>query len=341
MKPIFIRKYIVDSYVFNVSICRFGDYAELEYFKDKFNKIVWKSLSKNPNAIHILEKNIDKINWCYLASNPNAIPILENNLDKIDEDVLSNLLTNPNLILILDKLNRIKIQKIFHERNKNKNWDIFSKCPCIIDFLDNINIDQIQWEGLSTNIHAIPFLEKHIDKICWTNLSQNPNAISILEKHLNKVSWMSLCTNPNAMEIIENNFHKVEWMFLSKNPNAIHVLEKNLDKISWRSLSSNKNAIKLLEQNLDKIDWYFLTTNPNSFLIINNYNYSEEIREHEYNIMDNYNSPKIFLKLDYEKMKENNALMTEEIVSKVFNPNRLVKLCNKYNMTFDEINDCY
>jgi len=27
------------------------------------NKIVWYSLSRNPNAIDLLEKNNDKINW--------------------------------------------------------------------------------------------------------------------------------------------------------------------------------------------------------------------------------------------------------------------------------------
>ena len=27
------------------------------------NKINWSYLSRNPNAIHILEKNMDKINW--------------------------------------------------------------------------------------------------------------------------------------------------------------------------------------------------------------------------------------------------------------------------------------
>ena len=27
------------------------------------NKIHWKALSSNPNAIHLLEKNLDKIHW--------------------------------------------------------------------------------------------------------------------------------------------------------------------------------------------------------------------------------------------------------------------------------------
>jgi hypothetical protein len=45
------------------------------YIPSKY--IDWESLSINPNAIHILENNIDKINWNYLSYNPNAIHILE------------------------------------------------------------------------------------------------------------------------------------------------------------------------------------------------------------------------------------------------------------------------
>ena len=56
------------------------------------DKLDWYWLSKNPNAIHILEKNLNKVNW--LSSNPNAIPILEKNIDKIDWCELSQ---NPSI----------------------------------------------------------------------------------------------------------------------------------------------------------------------------------------------------------------------------------------------------
>jgi hypothetical protein len=42
------------------------------------DKINWWSLSKNPGAIDILEKNQDKINWCQLSQNP-AIFVLDTN----------------------------------------------------------------------------------------------------------------------------------------------------------------------------------------------------------------------------------------------------------------------
>jgi hypothetical protein len=49
-------------------------------------------LSKNPNAMHLLEANPDKIEWFFLSENPAAIYLLEANQDKIDWEMLA---TNP------------------------------------------------------------------------------------------------------------------------------------------------------------------------------------------------------------------------------------------------------
>ena len=37
----------------------------------EIDKIGWRWLSENPNAIHLLERNIDKIDWEWLSKNPN------------------------------------------------------------------------------------------------------------------------------------------------------------------------------------------------------------------------------------------------------------------------------
>jgi hypothetical protein len=58
-------------------------------------------LSRNPNAIPILEKNLDKVNWFELSENSNAIHLLEKNIDKVDWLSLSS---NPNAHLLLSKL---------------------------------------------------------------------------------------------------------------------------------------------------------------------------------------------------------------------------------------------
>ncbi len=36
------------------------------------DKVDWHYLSSNPNAISILEKNLNKVNWNYLSQNPNG-----------------------------------------------------------------------------------------------------------------------------------------------------------------------------------------------------------------------------------------------------------------------------
>ena len=77
-------------------------------------------LSKNPNAIHILENNIDKINWQCLSTNPNAIRILEDNFDNIYWGLLSY---NPNAIHILEK--NINKPEVIN------NWKYFSENPLI------------------------------------------------------------------------------------------------------------------------------------------------------------------------------------------------------------------
>ena len=48
------------------------------------DKIQWSWLSKNPNAIDLLQQYPDKIDWNWLSENPSAIDILKINFDKID-----------------------------------------------------------------------------------------------------------------------------------------------------------------------------------------------------------------------------------------------------------------
>jgi len=51
---------------------KFLDWAN----KDILNSFL-NNLSRNPNAIHFLEQNLDKVDWDYLSGNPNAINLLE------------------------------------------------------------------------------------------------------------------------------------------------------------------------------------------------------------------------------------------------------------------------
>jgi hypothetical protein len=66
------------------------------------NCICWKRLSKNPNAIHLLEQNLDKVCWDYLCENSKAIHILVQHFDKVNCNLFSR---NPNAIHLLYKCN--------------------------------------------------------------------------------------------------------------------------------------------------------------------------------------------------------------------------------------------
>ena len=63
-------------------------------------EVDWSYLSKNPNAIHLLEQNLDKVNWYDLSGNPNSIHLLEQHLDKVWWNALS---ANPNAISLLEQ----------------------------------------------------------------------------------------------------------------------------------------------------------------------------------------------------------------------------------------------
>ena len=106
------------------------------------NKIYWTWLSRNPNAIPLLELNFDRINWGCLSMNPNAIPLLKQNPDKIDWVFLSS---NPNAIHLLEQ-----------------------------------NPDKIDWDWLSRNPNAIHLLRQNPDKINWVCLSCNQNLLKLL-----------------------------------------------------------------------------------------------------------------------------------------------------------------
>jgi hypothetical protein len=101
-----------------------------------FNKFDLDGLSENPNAIPILENNLDKVDWYALSSNPNAIPILENNLDKVDWYALSS---NPNAIPILEK----NVKKV--------NWYMLSVNENICEFLLRSGFIRLDIERMRDN----------------------------------------------------------------------------------------------------------------------------------------------------------------------------------------------
>ena len=81
-------------------------------------------------------------------------------------------------------------------------------------------------------------------------------------------------------------------------------------KVDWWFLSYNQNAIHILEENMGKISWFWLSNNPNAILLL--------------------------ARLNTEKMRENCKHFAEELAAYVFRPVRLVRICKKYMLEFDE-----
>lgn len=202
---------------------------------DKITKICWYSISKNPNAMDLIESNPAKVRWSGLSANINdrAIKLLEANLEKINWFELSS---NPSAI----KLLKSHPDKIYH------NTLSFNPNPDVIPLLEAIPPNKINWDYISRNSNPkfIDFIESHItdciDEINWYSLSKNPYAISLLKAHIDKIEWWGLCENPNPEIfdiVVDGHIDKVNWSYLSENACAIPFLKTHLNEVHWLQFS--------------------------------------------------------------------------------------------------------
>ena len=95
------------------------------------DKLIWEIVCRLPQAIHLIEMNLDKVNWSELSWNKKAFKILEENIDKIDWGKIPY---TRDFMPLLEK----NMDKIF--------WDKISYCPDAIHILE-ANMDKIDWEA--------------------------------------------------------------------------------------------------------------------------------------------------------------------------------------------------
>jgi len=119
------------------------DLLEPEY--EPLNKICWKKLSLNPNAIQLLEMKIRM---------KERMTIFKNIESKTT----------------FDEMNRIVeyIKNRWNDKNPCVNIDFKKKC--LVIFLD----EKLDWTAISENKNASEILRKNQDKIDWISLSSNP-----------------------------------------------------------------------------------------------------------------------------------------------------------------------
>jgi hypothetical protein len=176
---------------------------------------------------------------------------------------------NTNIYIIILIYNKMNF------KTKLRNW---------------INIERLDWHGLSKNPNAFHLLYGHNQINIYTDctyinliklLEQNqynnynnfsskiPNTVNILENYQYKNYLGQLQFIKNIIHVLKHTDpNNINWYSISKHLNAIHILEQNQDKIIWDYLSFNPNAIPLLEKNQDKIDWRNLSKNINAIHLL-------------------------------------------------------------------------
>jgi hypothetical protein len=234
-----------------------------------------EKLSINPFAINILRKYPDIISWNDFVTNPNAIHVIEENIDVCFESLNAygrvKLLSHPNFIHIIEKNTDKIIDKLLCK----------SCLPIVARKEEPIYMDLLE-KYMKKNPDILP--SPACDYI-WDDIMKNPYAINIIKTYLHKLSlscWQSLAENPNAIPILENNLDKLTqqgWNNLCENPNAIPLLKKNIDKINWFKFCNNKNAAEILEQYPDKIQCY-------SFVDYDNFSIYSSIFEIDYDAIE-------------------------------------------------------
>ena len=184
-------------------------------------KLDWRNLSANPNAIGLLEQNIDKIDWANLSLNPNAINLLEQNIDEIDWDNLSQ---DINAISLIEQ-NLYKINWILQAFNPNAEHIFEEKNINRIKFIEDSNSEELlekncdaiytQWllrlkinnhddDDNDNNDYDYDYDYDDCEDYFWKWLSKNPDAIHILKKYKKKINYQELSLNPAIFEIDYN-----------------------------------------------------------------------------------------------------------------------------------------
>lgn len=155
------------------------------------SRVNWSIASSIAGAATMLLANQDKIEWHAFSSNsaPQAVDLLEQNLDKVSVFMMSK---NPGAGRLLSKIDVC--------------WQTLSSNPCTeaIALLEQ-NFDEINWLGLSKNPSstAIGWLRAKGDKrrVNWFAVSQNSGreAIDFLAENPDKVEWSALSANTGIL----------------------------------------------------------------------------------------------------------------------------------------------
>lgn len=225
------------------------------------DKLIFKELIKNPNAVNYLEQNFNlnvdlKSDWEFLVKNPNAIELIKKKILyeknpklRIKEKIYYMYLSlNPNALDLI-------VERLEEERANPKKFE------------DLLPFYKFSWCLLSSNPHPDAI------KLLGEKILEEERLIKEDKKKFDdlffyyKISWENLSSNPNAIELLKANKEKIEWSYFIRNKN---MDTKLLEELIVKQINGEK-----LKKN-EKIEIYHLWTIPKATRILLKY-YSSEI----------------------------------------------------------------
>ena len=116
-------------------------------------------LSKNPTAITYLNENPEMMDWIIFSKTIHAKEYVI--VHYLNDEIFKVTMTTDNTIRRTDDLlaQVLKMNDIY-------SWKLVALNPHVLDLLENTNnLNELDWNILSSNVNAIPLLEKNLDKV--------------------------------------------------------------------------------------------------------------------------------------------------------------------------------
>lgn len=254
-------------------IVEYADYDVITRFlEDHENYLSWEHLSGNPSIPYSFlarkQSSIDQYNLCTNPTafySPEAVEVLQRNINSIS---WWHVCANPS------------VPPSFFESNvKNLCWLTLCSNPGVPLSFFQKNIDKVDRGGYWINLCRNPgipisFFEENEDKIDYCGISGNPSIgldfflgrTSQGVSRENKIDWFYLVGNPSIpMEFFRKNREKIKtWWRLSENPSLTpDFIEENINDVSI-ARSTAKLPLSFLEKHIDRLEshWNILCRNP-------------------------------------------------------------------------------
>ncbi len=342
--------------------------ACIHFLEQNPEYIHWTNLAMNQSvkAIDLITKNIDTF-WNTFAQTTDS----ENEQDDEDEQTTlidrkwQNLSRNP---FAVDSFLRGNIDHI--------DWNNLLECNHSenaiqlveenIDYLlENVIEESYLFELLSKNTGAVSFLAKNQDKIHWPSLCKNTKAAQLILQNQDKIDYVELALNSNPLVIPFLALHadKLRTSFQQSFDSHSDFSESDESNESeetqfWRNLCFNKNATHILEKNIHIVRKHVSYENLNNFMCSDDMIFLHRIKRNDAFLnpfivetffhgiwnwashIDNPHIIHILFPLDTKKMQENIAPLRQELISHVWNPDRISRISSLLNMSFQEYLQC-